>query len=155
MNNSIENNVNESEMVNLLNGFLSDNQIYYQNIRGLHWNIVGQQFLNLHVKLEELYTASALDVDEIAERVRMLGATPLHTFEDYIATAKLEVTKNVSEETEAIKVALANIEYLVSEAKTIFNKADENTDIGTTDLLSRYILEAEKNIWMLKASLKK
>ena len=42
----------------------------------------------------------------------------------------------------------------VKEAKAIFKKADEVTDIGTTDLLSRYILEAEKNIWMLKASLK-
>lgn len=154
MNNSTESTVNESEMVKFLNGFLSDNQIYYQNIRGLHWNIVGQQFLNLHVKLEELYTASALDVDEIAERIRMLGSTPLHTFEDYITNAKLQVSKNVSDETEAIKVALSNIEYLVNEAKMIFNKADENTDIGTTDLLSRYILEAEKNVWMLKSSLK-
>jgi len=43
---------------------------------------------------------------------------------------------------------------LVNEAKMIFHKADELTDIGTSDLLSRYILEAEKNIWMLKASLK-
>ena len=154
MNNEMENTANESEMINLLNGFLSDNQIYYQNIRGLHWNIVGQQFLNLHVKLEELYTASALDVDEIAERIRMLGATPLHTFEDYIAVAKLQVAKDISDETEAIKTALANIEFLVKEAKAIFKKADEVTDIGTTDLLSRYILEAEKNIWMLKASLK-
>jgi len=154
MNNEMKNTANESEMINLLNGFLSDNQIYYQNIRGLHWNIVGQQFLNLHVKLEELYTASALDVDEIAERIRMLGATPLHTFEDYIAAAKLQVAKNISDETEAITTALANIEFLVNEAKAIFNKADELTDIGTTDLLSRYILEAEKNIWMLKASLK-
>ena len=154
MNNEMKNTANESEMINLLNGFLSDNQIYYQNIRGLHWNIVGQQFLNLHVKLEELYTASALDVDEIAERIRMLGATPLHTFEDYIAAAKLQAAKDISDETEAIKTALANIEFLVNEAKAIFNKADELTDIGTTDLLSRYILEAEKNIWMLKASLK-
>ena len=154
MNNEMGNKANESEMINLLNGFLSDNQIYYQNIRGLHWNIVGQQFLNLHVKLEELYTASALDVDEIAERIRMLGATPLHTFEDYISVAKLQVAKDISDETEAIKTALANIEFLVKEAKAIFKKADEVTDIGTTDLLSRYILEAEKNIWMLKASLK-
>jgi len=145
----------ELNTVDALNKFLSNNQIYYQNLRGLHWNIVGEQFLNLHVKLEELYTTAAEDVDEIAERIRMLGATPLHTFEDYLRVASLDVTKNVSNEKDAITIVLENITTLVKEAKDIFRNAEEVSDIGTTDMLSKYILESEKNIWMLKASLKK
>ena len=147
--------LNELNIVEALNKFLANNQIYYQNLRGLHWNIIGEQFLNLHVKLEELYTTAAEDVDEIAERIRMLGATPLHTFEDYLKTASLDVTKDISNEKEAITIALANIKNLVKEAKDIFKSAEEISDIGTTDLLSKYILASEKNIWMLNASLNK
>ena len=43
------------ELVNELNGLLSNYQIYYQNLRGLHWNIRGKRFFDLHIKFEELY----------------------------------------------------------------------------------------------------
>ena len=35
-----------ANLVNDLNGLLANFQIYYQNLRGLHWNIKGRIFLN-------------------------------------------------------------------------------------------------------------
>jgi starvation-inducible DNA-binding protein len=67
-----------------LNILLANFQVYYQNLRGLHWNIRGKRFFDLHVKFEELYNDSQLKIDLIAERVLTLGSTPLHTFEDYM-----------------------------------------------------------------------
>ena len=67
-----------------LNGLLANFQTYYQNLRGIHWNIKGKNFFGLHVKFEELYTDANMKVDLIAERVLTLGETPLHTFDDYI-----------------------------------------------------------------------
>ena len=50
------------ELVNELNGLLSNYQIYYQNLRGLHWNIRGKRFFDLHIKFEELYNDSQIKI---------------------------------------------------------------------------------------------
>ena len=86
------------DLANDLNNLLANFQIYYQNLRGIHWNIKGKRFFDLHVKFEELYTDANLKVDEIAERILTLGETPLHTIEDYAAQAKVPVGKNISED---------------------------------------------------------
>src|SRR5688500_1515890 len=78
-----------------LNNLLADYMMFYQNTRGLHWNIKGEKFFELHLKFEELYTNLLLKVDEVAERILTLGATPLHTFEDYENTAKIKSVKDV------------------------------------------------------------
>ena len=56
-----------------LNVLLANYQLYYQNTRGLHWNIKGKHFFELHVKFEEIYTDAQLKIDLIAERVLTLG----------------------------------------------------------------------------------
>jgi starvation-inducible DNA-binding protein len=58
-----------------LNNLLADCMMFYQNTRGLHWNIKGEKFFELHVKFEELYTNLLMKVDEGAERILTLGAT--------------------------------------------------------------------------------
>ena len=61
-----------------LNRLLADYMMFYQNTRGLHWNIKGEKFFELHLKFEELYTDLLVKVDEVAERILTLGAVPLH-----------------------------------------------------------------------------
>ncbi|MDZ4330580.1 MAG: hypothetical protein U0945_08345, partial [Flavobacterium sp.] len=56
--------VKESELiVGQLNVLLSNFQVYYQNLRGIHWNIRGKRFFDLHVKFEELYTDAQIKID--------------------------------------------------------------------------------------------
>ena len=56
--------VKESELIVLeLNVLLANFQVYYQNLRGLHWNIRGKRFFDLHLKFEELYNDSQLKID--------------------------------------------------------------------------------------------
>jgi starvation-inducible DNA-binding protein len=52
-----------------LNELLSNFQVYYQSLRGLHWNIKGKSFFELHLKFEELYTDAQEKIDMIAERI--------------------------------------------------------------------------------------
>lgn len=70
--------------ISQLNKLLSSYQLHYQNLRALHWNIQGEKFFELHLKYEELYNASLLTIDELAERILTLGGRPLSTFSDYI-----------------------------------------------------------------------
>jgi len=139
------------ELVNELNKLLSNFQIYYQNLRGLHWNIRGKRFFDLHIKFEELYNDSQLKIDLIAERVLTLGASPLHTFEDYIENSKLKVGKNISKDTEAVQLVSDSLVELLKIERLILEKSGEINDEGTNSMMSDFIVEQEKTIWMLKA----
>lgn len=139
------------ELVTELNGLLSNFQIYYQNLRGLHWNIRGKRFFDLHLKFEELYNDSQIKIDLIAERVLTLGGVPLHTFSDYIANSKLRVGKDISNDEEAIQLILESISVLLQLERQILVKAAEISDEGTNSMMSDFISEQEKTNWMLKA----
>ncbi|MCX7550104.1 Dps family protein [Xanthomarina sp. F2636L] len=134
-----------------LNGLLANFQIYYQNLRGIHWNIKGKRFFDLHVKFEELYTDANLKVDEIAERVLTLGETPLHTFEDYTKLAKVPVGKNISQDEKAVRLIVDSLSELLKIERNILDKSGDVNDEGTNSMMSDFITEQEKTVWMMKA----
>ena len=134
-----------------LNELLANFQIYYQNLRGLHWNIKGRSFFELHVKFEELYTDAQEKVDLIAERILTLQGTPLHTFEDYQMIATVPVGKNISKDIEAVQIVVNSLEELIKIERRILEKSGEADDEGTNSLMSDFITEQEKTVWMMKA----
>jgi starvation-inducible DNA-binding protein len=134
-----------------LNILLANFQIYYQNLRGLHWNIRGKRFFDLHVKFEELYNDAQIKIDLIAERVLTLGAVPLHTFEDYINVSKIKVGKDISNDEKAIHLIVTSLSSLLVIERKILASASEIHDEGTNSMMSDFIVEQEKTIWMMKA----
>ncbi len=134
-----------------LNILLSNFQIYYQNLRGLHWNIRGKRFFDLHVKFEELYNDAQLKIDMIAERILTLGDVPLHTFEDYIKNNRLVVGKGISKDVEAVNLIVESLVQLLKIERVILNQSDDAHDEGTNSMMSDFIKEQEKTIWMMKA----
>lgn len=143
------------ELANQLNYLLANFQIYYQNLRGIHWNIKGKNFFDLHVKFEELYTDANMKVDAIAERVLTLGETPLHTFEDYTNVAKVPVGKNISKDENAVELIVDSLTELLQIEREILNASDEANDEGTNSMMSDFITEQEKTVWMMNAWLGK
>jgi len=134
-----------------LNDLLANFQVYYQNLRGLHWNIKGKSFFELHVKFEELYTDSQEKIDMIAERILTLEGTPLHTFEDYTKLAKVPVGRNVSNDTASVQLIVTSLTTLIETERAILSQSDEADDEGTNSMMSDFIAEQEKTVWMLKA----
>ncbi len=138
-------------LANDLNQLLANFQLYYQNLRGIHWNIKGRAFFDLHVKFEELYTDANLKVDEIAERILTLGATPLHTFEDYNKAAKVPVGKNISKDEKAVALIVSSLSELLKIERSILEISADANDEGTNSMMSGFITEQEKTVWMMKA----
>lgn len=134
-----------------LNVLLSNFQAYYQNLRGIHWNIKGKRFFDLHTKFEELYNDANIKVDEIAERVLTLGGTPLHTFEDYLKHVKVPIGKNIKQDVESVNLIVNSLTELLKIERQILNKAAEADDEGTNSMMSDFITEQEKTVWMMKA----
>ena len=142
-----------NQLAQELNILLANYQMFYQNLRGFHWNIQGPSFFELHAKFEELYDDAVLKVDEIAERILTLGGTPLHTFSDYLKFSAIEEAANVNDGTGTVSTTLQNFKTLLSIERQILVLADEAEDEGTNSQMSDYIAEQEKTVWMLSAYL--
>lgn len=142
------------QLAEQLNTLLANYQVFYINARGFHWNITGEKFFELHAKFEELYNDLLLKVDEIAERILTLGHTPLHTFSDYINTSTIKEAKNISDGKKAMQNVLNSFTNLISLQREVLELAGEAGDEGTNALMSDYIREQEKLVWMYSAFLK-
>lgn len=134
-----------------LNNLLANFQTYYQSLRGLHWNIKGKNFFELHLKFEELYTDAQEKVDMIAERILTLQGVPLHTFSDYTAVSKVPVAKDISNDEEAVSLVVNSLSVLLKIERNILDLSDSADDEGTNSMMSDFISEQEKTIWMLNA----
>ncbi len=138
-------------LVEKLNSLLANYQVFYQNLRGFHWNISGPSFFELHAKFEELYTSANLAVDEIAERIFTLEGHPFHTFEDYLTHSNVKPAKDINTANETVSVTISNMTTLIELEREILSIAGKMNDEGTDALMSDYIREQEKVVWMLRA----
>ena len=137
-----------------LNILLADYEIFYQNLRGLHWNIKGKEFFELHEKFEELYKDAFVKIDEIAERVLPLEGEPLHPYTDYLEITEIKEEKNVTDGTKGVEVVVNNFSTLITKERSILSLAADADDEGTVSLMSDYISETEKTLWMLNSYLR-
>jgi len=143
-----------SELADKLNTLLANYQLFYVNSRALHWNIKGEKFFELHQKFEELYLDSFEKVDEIAERILTLDHTPLHTFTDYLKVAKIKEAAHISGARESVQTVLNGYKTLLELEREILELSGDLNDEGTNALMSDYIREQEKSVWMYSAFLK-
>ncbi|MEG1498903.1 MAG: Dps family protein [Bacteroidales bacterium] len=143
------------KIINALQQLLADYQIYYTNLRGYHWNIQGPDFFVLHSKFEELYNDTAEKADQLAERILMLGGVPVNNYSQYLQSSQIKEVSNVHSGDEALKQILNNYSHFISEERALISLASEAGDEVTIAMLSDYLQEQEKMIWMLTASMSK
>lgn len=142
---------NNLDLTLKLNDLLANYQIFYQNLRAMHWNIKGPKFFELHTKFAEFYSDALLKIDEIAERILALGNQPLHTFSDYIKHSEIAEVRNINDAHKSVKIIINNLSTLLKKEREILVLSSELDDEGTNSLMSDYIKEHEKTLWMLNA----
>lgn len=138
-------------VVDELNTLLADYHIYYQNLRTFHWNVLGQNFFDLHQKFENLYNQARIKIDEIAERVLTLRYHPLSKTSQYLTMSSIAEVEVVVDDTQMVKTLLGNHKKLLEQMSLVLKAAQDAHDEGTIDLIGGYIRELEKESWMLNA----
>ncbi|AZA79031.1 DNA starvation/stationary phase protection protein [Chryseobacterium sp. G0186] len=138
-----------------LNELLANYSVFYQNTRGSHWNIKGEQFFTLHPKFEELYNSLVLKIDEIAERILTLGSTPAHNYSDYLKIATIKESKEVTDGTKSVELILSSFKVVIDLQRELLDITDKAGDEGTNSQMSDYITEQEKEVWMYNSYLGK
>lgn len=142
-----------NDLITDLNSLLANYQLLYSNVRGFHWNIKGNNFFELHLKFEEIYNDLQVKIDEVAERILTLGGAPENTFTMYLKSASI---KEISKETNGAKGLeniIEGISIIIKLERSLLEKSAEINDEGTNSLVSGYITEHEKSLWMFNAYL--
>ena len=134
-----------------LNGLLADATIFYQKLRHYHWNVEGRAFFELHAKFETLYTRWATAIDEIAERILMIGGVPLHTLTSMLKEARLVEDEGIPSAAEMVDAVLTDLAALHARAGDVIALAEKAEDRGTENALDTLRDDIEKDLWMLRA----
>lgn len=138
-----------------LNELLANYQIFYTNVRGFHWNIRGDKFFELHVKFEELYNNLILKIDEVAERILTLGYAPEYRYSNYFKNAGIREAAQTSDGIKDVQSIVDGLTFLIGKQRVLLDLSAEAKDEGTNSLMSDYIREQEKLVWMYSAFLNK
>jgi starvation-inducible DNA-binding protein len=136
-----------------LNGLLANYSVFYQNVRGYHWNVKGEKFFELHTKFEELYNDLFVKIDEIAERILTLGELPVYRYSEYQKLSMISESKNTTDGINNVMEIVSAFKLLIARQREILEFAGTVNDEGTAALMSDYIREQEKSVWMYSAFL--
>lgn len=143
--------VASQKVVEALQQLLADYQVFYTNLRGFHWNVKGKDFFVLHSQFEKLYDDAAEKVDEIAERILMLDGVPAHNFSEYLKTSQVKESGYVTNGDAGLAHVLETYSLFIKSERNILKLAAAAGDDTTVTLMSDYLKEQEKMVWMLVA----
>jgi starvation-inducible DNA-binding protein len=138
-----------------LNALLSNYIIHYQKLRNYHWNVKGNDFFDLHEEFEKQYTEAIKNIDDIAERIRIFGETPVSVLKDYLETSEIKETgTNLTSEL-MVRELLSDYRILLQYMFSVVEVASAERDSGTEEMVKVFVSHIEKHHWMLSAFLAK
>ena len=134
-----------------LNQLLADTITIRDMYKKHHWQVSGPTFYQLHLLFDKHYEEQNEIVDQIAERIQLLGGVSLAMAHDVAETTLIPRPPRGREEVPVqISRLLHAHEILLKEAHTMARQADENEDDGTNDLIvSDVIRTNELQVWFL------
>lgn len=138
-----------AEMVDSLNNLLANYSVHYQKLRNFHWNVKGADFFDIHEQFEQQYNTAKVAIDDIAERIRVFGQTPLSRMQDYLQDAEIQESGTDLTGLEMVREILSDYNFLLESMFKVIEIAIENGDSGTEDMIKGFVKKTEKNHWML------
>ena len=132
---------------------LADSYVLYLKTQNYHWNVTGPHFKSLHMLFEEQYTDLAIAVDDIAERVRMLGDVAPGSFAAFLKLTTLQEAKEGLSADAMVRDLSESGEQIAASLKVALKAAQDADDEVSVGLIAERMTVHEKNGWMLRVSL--
>lgn len=141
------------QIVEHLSKLLADTYTLYLKTHNFHWNVTGPMFNTLHQMFEVQYNEMALAVDQIAERIRSLGAPAPGSYRQYQALTSLQEEDGVPSAQEMLRSLVQGHEAVIRTARAAFPSVEAAGDEASADLLTQRLQLHEKTAWMLRSML--
>jgi starvation-inducible DNA-binding protein len=120
-----------------------------------HWNLIGTNFRDLHLQLDEIVDIAREASDTIAERMRALNAVPDGRSDTVVASTTLPAFPPAEQNTtETVDLITTRIYAAVSTIRSVHDAVDA-VDPSTSDLLHEIIASLEMQAWMIKSENRK
>lgn len=137
----------------LLETWLADSYILYIKTQNFHWNVIDPKFYSLHKMFEEQYEEIVKGIDEIAERIRMLGLKSPGSMKEFLEISTLNEAEGDFTANEMISILLEDHETIGNYLRAEIEETTKFGDHGTADLMIQRLRFHEKTAWMLRASI--
>jgi starvation-inducible DNA-binding protein len=138
-------------LTNNLQAVLADLIELHLQGKQAHWNIVGTNFRDLHLQLDEIVDAARQFADDTAERMRALHALPDGRSSTVAqGTSLAQFPEGLINTKDAIERVVAALEAAVGTMRKVHDEVDEE-DPTTADLLHEFIAKLEQYAWMVNA----
>jgi len=144
--------MNKENLTKELNVYLANLNILYIKLHNYHWNVSGLGFFELHTQFENFYTQVSLDLDTVAERLLTIGERPSASMKEYfeIATMEEKSSEAISSK-ESVESVIKDFRFMLYSSNGILKIAEQLRDLPTTDMMTQFIANYEKTLWMLNA----
>jgi len=141
------------QVVDALARLLADSYTLYLKTHNYHWNVTGPMFTTLHTLFETQYTELALAVDEIAERMRAVGAYAPGSYSEFLALSTVDEANGHPAAKVMVEHLVADQAKVAAAARQLIEAAEKAKDDVSADLGVRRAQVHEKNAWMLRSHL--
>jgi starvation-inducible DNA-binding protein len=148
-------NTPESPIVQDLRRQVANAFVLYANYKHYHWQTFGPLFRDMHKLFDELAKEVLGTLDEMAERVRMIGQDPPAHLLEASDLATVAAAAPHSTVREMIEEADRNLLIVIKEMREAAGVADDHEDPGTVDIFSKTVQIHEKHEWFLREILRK
>lgn len=146
---------NSEAVARSLNKLLADEHVLYIKTRRAHWNVEGPDFLTIHRFFEEQYKQLEAIIDDVAERVRIIGHFAEGTLSAFLQETRLtEETRQKNDSAGFMKSLLSDHESIIMHLRENIEQFNEWKDAGSSDFVTGLMEIHEKMAWMLRAHLK-
>ena len=141
----------------VLNQTLADLSQFAAIIHQVHWYVRGERFYSVHELMDKLLDETNQAIDEVAERLIIIGGAPYSSLKEFLDNSKLEAKKgdySVSIESHTKKL-ISDYQYLAKLYKEGIEVSEKDSDAVTADIFTGLLTDTEKTLWMLCSTLNK
>ncbi len=143
------------DSINILNEYMSNIKVEDNNLYNLHFNVVGMSFMGLHKKIQEYYENFNIFYDSLAERIKMLDGYPITSLVKFEEISTIKSMKSMNFNANQVLNILDNdFSFLVEYTKDLIKVFNDKNDYYTSNILNNILMYLEKELWMIKSSLK-
>ena len=138
------------EIAEALNGLVADSFALYTKTKNFHWHVSGPHFRDYHLLFDEQAAEIFASIDDLAERVRKIGAKTVHSIGEISRLQSIKDNdKDFVSPADMLAELMSDNKQVIKRMRAAHEIADKHDDVATASILENFIDQAEKRNWFL------
>lgn len=138
------------EIAEALNGLVANSYALYTKTKNFHWHVSGPHFRDYHLLFDEQAAEIFASIDDLAERVRKIGAKTVHSIGEIARLSTIKDNdKDFVSPADMLAELMTDNKQVIKRMRVAHEVADKHDDVATASILENFMDQAEKRNWFL------